>query len=338
MYVAAGMIGSALIGGAFSLAGSKKSGGGGGGYDPMSMARLSLMASTRPLYQEAPPPAGYRYYGNDGTYSEMVWNPSANRYEYRARKLTAAEQAEKTKLEKMRGDVIDNLDATPEAMTKAWEKYTGAYKGKMSDALDTAYSEAAGKILGDAEARGWSPSAAMGKLGSENIKDRLNVERDAIMTGYDLENTYRNNNQNLLQMLYGFKQADDQSALNWADSAANITSNARQQQLAENAAKNSYNMDAWKSFWNLESGQQAQANDLRMQQNLIDTQQRNATMQGVGNLLGTGTMALAKYYGGNTTPTPTSPSLAYSYSSPLTANINTPTVFTGLKSVGGWGK
>lgn len=335
MYVAAGMIGSALIGGVASYASSKKSSGGGGssGYDPMSMARLSLMASTRPLYQDAPPPAGYRYYGDDGTYSEMTWNPGANRYEYHARQLTPEERTEKAKVDKMRSDTIDNLGVTPEAMTRAFEKYTGAYRGKMMDQLDTLYADAQSKILGDAESRGWSPSAAMGKLGSENVKDRLNVERDAIMTGYDLEDKYRTNNMNMLQMLYGFKDAEDTRNLNWANSAANITGNARQNQLAENAAKNDYAMDAWKSFWNLESGNAATQASLAMQQNQMAQAQKNATMQGTGNLAGSLALAAGKYFSNNTSP---SQSLGNMYSSPLpSSTLSSPTTFQGLYSVGG---
>lgn len=334
MYVAAGMIGSALIGGAFSLAGSKKYGGGGGGYDPMSMARLSLMAATRPLYQEAPPPAGYRYYGNDGTYSEMVWNPSANRYEYHARQLTPQELEEKKVIDKLRLDSANNLDITPEAMTKAFEKYTGAYRGKMMDALDTAYQDALTKIQTDAEARGWSPSAAMGKLGAENIRDRMNVERDAIMTGQELEDRYRTNNMNLLQMLYGIKDAEDARALNWANSAANITSNARQNQLAENAAKNNYAMDAWKSFWNLESGNAATQAQLGMQQAQMAQAQKNAMMQGIGNLAGSASMLLGNYFAKSPITTTAYSSPAMSYSLP-SSTLSSPTTFQGLYSIGG---
>lgn len=292
----------------------------------MSMARLSLMASTRPLYQEAPPPAGYRYYGNDGTYSEMVWNPGANRYEYHARPLTPQELEEKKIIDKLRLDAASNLDFTPETMTKPLGKYSLAYRGKMMDALDTAYQDALTKIQTDAEARGWSPSAAMGKLGAENIRDRMNVERDAIMTGQE-------HSMNLLQMLYGIKGAEDASALNWANSAANITSNARQNQLAENAAKNNYAMDAWKSFWNLESGNAATQAQLGMQQAQMAQAQRNAAMQGIGNLAGSASMLLGNYFAKSPTPTAAYSSPALSYSLPP-STLSSPTKFQGLYSLG----
>lgn len=139
-----------------------------------------------PKKKQPPPPPGYVSYDDEGNLAgSMVWE--GDKYVYRAGQLSQADRQYYDKINKLRMDVLGNLDKTPADREKAYAEYRQRVGDFLQRDVDLKYRE---DVRGQEEtmaARGMFGSRAyadtMGLMSREKRRQDLDVSDKAFFGG-----------------------------------------------------------------------------------------------------------------------------------------------------------
>lgn len=142
-----------------------------------------------PKKKKPPPPPGYVSYDEEGNLAgSMVWQ--GDKYVYRAGQLSADDKQYYNKINKLRMDVLGNLDKTPADREKAYAEYRNRISDYLQRDVDLKYRE---DVRGQEEtmaARGMFGSRAyadtMGLMSREKRRQDLDVADKAYFGGETL--------------------------------------------------------------------------------------------------------------------------------------------------------
>jgi len=218
-------------------------------------AGASIYAANQAPDIQAGLPASYYSYDDDGNLiGAQEWDAKKHAYISRTY-LTPEEKAEKEKMAKLRQQLLDNLDKTPEDRIKAYDEYAKAYSEAMHKEADAKFNELKTATEENMAKRGLYGSRAYVDSMTDLNREKMEADRDianaAIMAREGLAQQDKAYWLQALNAMNNAKNADAAMAINRAQLGAQIASQGTAALKAQQDVLNSQRYLKWQQKANL---------------------------------------------------------------------------------------
>lgn len=131
-----------------------------------------------------PPPASYYSYDAEGNPAgSQVWDAEKNAYVYKPAPLTEEQMAENAKRTKIRQEMLDNLDKTPEDRVKFYQDYAETFMSSMQRTVDREFTDTMRAIDESMNARGLTGSSADVDLKTRLVREKAQQDERVAESG-----------------------------------------------------------------------------------------------------------------------------------------------------------